>query len=125
MLLVLFNRQTPIARLHQLAATSSEFARTGLQVIATGLDAVEKSAGEEPTPLFAVSVDTNARTALSLFRSPADGGETELLLDRNGDVRARWTAAAAILPDAATLAADAAITSQFSVAAPSHAGHGD
>jgi putative copper export protein/mono/diheme cytochrome c family protein len=124
-LLVLFNRQTPIARLHQLAATSSEFARTGLQVIATGLGAVEKSAGEEPTPLFAVSVDTNARTAISLFRSPADGGETELLLDRNGDVRARWTAAAAILPDAATLAADAAITSQFSVAAPSHAGHGD
>ncbi|MGC2522040.1 MAG: hypothetical protein WA417_05290, partial [Stellaceae bacterium] len=62
--------------------------------------------------------------ALDLFREPDDGGETDLLLDRAGNIRARWTAAGAGgLPDAATLVADAAAAARFPAAPENHAGH--
>jgi hypothetical protein len=62
---------------------------------------------------------------LASFRSPGDGGETELLLDRGGFVRARWTAVNGNLPDAARLADFAKTLARLPVAAPSHPGHSE
>jgi hypothetical protein len=45
------------------------------------------------------------------------------MLDRAANVRARWTAAAGGLPDAATLLADTARVAQFPAAPQNHAGH--
>ena len=96
-LLVLFSKNPPRARLDELATTK-------LQVIA-------------------LNVRSEAGGVLSLFVSPKDGGETELLLDRNGNVRARWTAAGG-LANTDTLVADAAQVARIPVAAANHAGHG-
>jgi putative copper export protein/mono/diheme cytochrome c family protein len=111
-LLVLFSPPVPTARLRALAA------RTGLRVVA--VDTAAPAA--EPTPPIA-QVAPDVAVALALFRPAGDGGAEELLLDRNGAVRARWTAAGG-LPDPGALVADAARAAAFAVAAPSHAGHG-
>jgi hypothetical protein len=59
-----------------------------------------------------------------LFGSHTDGGETELMLDRGSNVRARWTASGAGgLADAATLLADTRRVAAIPVAAANHAGH--
>ena len=123
-LLVLCTGLPPTARLQQLAAAEPALAAAGLHVIAVALDAGPNPALEElPLPLV-VSVAPAVRSMLVLFRTAADRGETELMLDRSGNVRARWTEAPASgLPDSATLAADAIRADQFAVAAPSHAGH--
>ncbi|MBV8122187.1 MAG: hypothetical protein JO081_19880 [Alphaproteobacteria bacterium] len=64
-----------------------------------------------------------ART-LALFLAPADGGETDLLLDRAGRVRARWAASdKSGVPGADTLVADAERVAQFPASPTSHAGH--
>jgi len=73
-------------------------------------------------PPYVVGVAAKVAAALSLFRNDADGGETELMLDRNGNVRARWTAGNIAPPE--TLAADALTVARFAGAAPNHAGHG-
>lgn len=71
-----------------------------------------------------VSVDTHPTEGTFMFRGADDGGESELLLDRNGAVRARWTAAqAAGLPGPDALAAAAARAARFSFSPPIHAGH--
>ncbi|MGH7084911.1 MAG: hypothetical protein ACREFN_07960, partial [Acetobacteraceae bacterium] len=71
-----------------------------------------------------VGAAPEAVAALSLFRTAGDGGETELMLDRNGDVRARWTASApGGLAPPAVLIADAQAAGRIAIAAPSHAGH--
>ncbi len=65
-----------------------------------------------------------SRQALALFRAGDDGGETDLLLDRAGNLRARWTLSGPdALPDPAALAAAAARVAQFPAAPISHAGH--
>ena len=126
-LLVLFGRSALDVRLRQLATDQPRFAAAGLQIVAIGLDhAAETGSEEAGMPRFVARVSTEVKSALALFRMPADGGESELLLDRNGNVRAGWTAAGQEgLPDAATLAADAEAAARFAVAAPSpsHAGH--
>jgi putative copper resistance protein D len=123
-LLVLFAPPTPLVRLRQLAAAGPRLAATGLRVLAVDLSPPAKGRQNERKKLPVVGVSDAVRLALALFRSPKDGGETELLLDRNGDIRARWTAAkAAGLPDMRILAGDAASAARFAVAAPSHAGH--
>lgn len=121
-LLVLFAGPAPTTRLQQLATARSELAGAGLQVMALGIEDETKPGAEDARPL-SVAVDSAARKALAPFRSPSDGGETELLLDRNGGIRARWTAADGNVPDVATLTAQAAHAADFAVAAPSHAGH--
>jgi putative copper export protein/mono/diheme cytochrome c family protein len=109
-LLVLFSSQAPLARLERLQAA-------GVHAIAVDMAPAAKTA-------LAVGVSDDVRAALALFRSPKDGGETELLLDRNAGVRARWTAGeAGGLPDAATLQADTERVARIPVAAPNHAGH--
>ena len=61
--------------------------------------------------------------ALALFRAAEDGGETELMLDRAGNVRASWTSSIPGLAPPGALIADAEQVAQAAVAAPSHAGH--
>jgi len=122
-LLVLFAGPVPVARLQQLAAGRPELAGAGLQVIAVALNGESKPTAEEAAPPLVTGVDSAGRAALALFRAPDDGGETELLLDRDGEVRARWTATGGNPPDAGLLAADAGRVAEFAVAAPNHAGH--
>jgi putative copper resistance protein D len=120
-LLVLFADPAPRARLWQLAAAQPGLAATGLNVVAVRL-ANPRSTPEE-IPLPAVDVSADVIAALALFRTPADGGETELMLDRGGNVRSRWTAKDGNLPDAPILSGDAARVARIAIAAPSHAGH--
>lgn len=98
-LVVLFGRLSPRARLEQLA-------KLKLNVVAVGPDAPK-----------------DVRAALALFRTSKDGDETELMLDRGANVRARWTASGG-LADSNTLLADAARVATIPVAAANHAGHG-
>ncbi len=121
-LIALFGRAPAVGRLALLARAQQRPAPAILQVLAIGLTPVASSESEAPPPLVGVAADVAA--ALDLFREPDDGGETDLLLDRAGNIRARWTAAGAGgLPDAATLVADAAAAARFPAAPENHAGH--
>jgi putative copper export protein/mono/diheme cytochrome c family protein len=117
-LLVLFAAHAPSARLEQLRRLEPRLAATGLHVVAVGLSpSIEKAS-------LIVEVSGDVRAALAPFRSPADGGETEIMLDRGANVRARWTASGAGgLANAATLVGDAARVASIPVAAANHAGH--
>jgi putative copper resistance protein D len=124
-LLVLFAPPIPVERLQQLAAAQPRLGATGLQVlaIALGISPDETSEGSH-TARFVVSVSAEASSALALFRTPADGGETELLLDRAGDVRARWTGnMPGGLATTDLLIADAERVGRLTVVTPSHTGH--
>ena len=125
-LLILFAPPAPAARLAALAAAQPPLAETGLRVVAVALGPSgddRKSTGPPEAP-FVGAVAPTVEAALALFRGTNDGTETELLLDRGGVVRARWTAGGeAGLPDTATLVADARRAARIAVAAPSHAGH--
>lgn len=121
-LLALYGDKVPAARLAALAAARGILATAGLHLIAVPVGRPATAPGTAPLPSFAVTVSATVTKTLSHFRSPDDGGETELLLDRNGDVRARWTAND--VPSIETLAADASRVGRIAVAPPSHAGHG-
>ena len=117
-LLVLFGADAPRARLEQLARLEPRLASAGLHVVAVALDRSTAKAA------LIVEVSDDVRAALGLFRSRADGGETELMLDRGANVRARWTASEAHgLADAATLLRDTVRVASIPVAAANHAGH--
>ena len=117
-LLVLFSTRPPAARLRQLAAWEPRLSAAGLQIIAVGLGS---SATKAP---LAVDVSDDVRSMLGLFTNSGDGGETELMLDRNGSVRARWTAnGKGGLADASTLLSDTVLVARIPVAAVNHAGH--
>jgi putative copper resistance protein D len=123
-LLVLLTPPAPIARLGQLAAAQLLLGTAGLRVVAVGLGTSPKTTFEERGPPFSVGVSSEVASALASFRASADGGETELMLDRAGNVRARWTSAMpGGLAPTATLVAAAERVAQIAVAAPSHAGH--
>lgn len=111
-LLVLFGESAPKSRLKELA-------NLPLRMVAVDLE----KRGESPQLTAKVSDDV--RATLELFRLPNDGGETELMLDRNGSVRARWTAGGKEgLAGGDTLLADAASVAKIPAAAANHAGHG-
>jgi putative copper resistance protein D len=115
-LLVLFTPPAPLARLRELAAA-------GLRVIAVGLSPASEASSEEGLPLV-VGVSPEVIAALALFRADDDGGETELLLDRAGGIRARWTRnmpGGLAAPDG--LAVRAEHVARIAVVAPGHAGH--
>jgi putative copper resistance protein D len=117
-LLVLFSTHAPRARLEQLARLEPRLAPAGLHIVAVAID---RSTAKAP---LIVEVSDDVRVALGLFRSRTEGGETELMLDRGGSVRARWTASrAGGLADAATLLRDAVRVASIPVAAANHAGH--
>jgi putative copper resistance protein D len=118
-LVVLFAGHAPRARLEQLAKLQPRLAAAGLHVIAVALHP-----STEKNPLI-VDVSQDVRETLELFDSPADGGETELMLDRGANIRARWMASGAGgLADPSTLLSDAARVKSIPVAAANHAGHG-
>ncbi|HEY1430286.1 MAG TPA: CopD family protein, partial [Stellaceae bacterium] len=124
-LLVLFAAPVPLARLQQLAAVHSQLSTAGLRMVAIGLS----SAPEETTegarlPPFIVGVSSEVIDMLALFRAADDGGETELMLDRAGNVRARWTGNMPGGPaPLSVLIADAERVARISVTAPDHAAH--
>ena len=122
-LLVLFDGPPPPARLARLAAAQRQFTAAELRVLAVDLARRATLEPETPpSPLVGVSADVAA--SLALFRAPGDGGETDLMLDRAGAVRARWTLSGpGGLPDAKALIADAARVARFAAAPASHAGH--
>ena len=130
-LLALFGQQPSAARLAQLAAAPQQIGG-GLRILAVDLapaptasapaaSARAPGEAEPPAPLVGVSADVAA--ALSLFRA-GNQGETDLLLDRSGNLRARWTGSSpGGLPGAATIAAAALQAARFPAAPVSHAGH--
>jgi putative copper export protein/mono/diheme cytochrome c family protein len=89
-LLVLFVAPVPLERLRQLAAAQSQLGTAGLNVIGIGLAPASEANSAERPPLVA-GVSSAVIEALAMFRAADDGGETELMLDRAGDIRARWT----------------------------------
>jgi hypothetical protein len=97
-----------------------------LRIVAVGLAKPTGKAEASAAPALAavVKVSDDVRTVLALFRSHADGGETELMLDRGAGVRARWTTSGpGGLPESAALIADAVRVASIPVAAANHAGH--
>ncbi len=118
-LLVLSAAHAPRARLEQLAKSEPQFTASNLHVVAVELD---RSTAKAP---LTVEVSDDVRAALGLFRLDTDGGETELMLDRGANVRARWTASGAPgLADVATLLREAVQVARIPVSAANHAGHG-
>lgn len=124
-LLVLFVPPAPVARLQQLAQEQPRFRVVGLNVIAIGLDGSPQGTSERARMLpLVVGVTPEVISSLSLFQAAADGDETELMIDRGGNARARWAQnAPGGLASPGTLIADAERVARISVAAPSHAGH--
>jgi hypothetical protein len=124
-LLVLFVPPVPVERLQQLAAVQPRLGAAGLQVVAAVLATSPDETSEgSHTPPFVVAVSSEASSALALFRAADDGGETELLLDRGGKIRARWTSnMPGGLAPTDVLIGDAERVGRIAVATPSHAGH--
>jgi putative copper resistance protein D len=124
-LILLFDGPPNAGRLAQLTAAHQKLAAAGLQMVAVNL-APGSAAQTGSSPSFSfVAVSPAVAATLRLFRAPGDGGETDLMLDRAGHPRARWSAKSATgLPDADILVADAAQVAQFPAAADNHAGHG-
>jgi len=124
-LLILYGHPVPDARLRQLAAEQPRLAAGGLTVIAVGLRNIKIPLRGGAKPPYVVGVSADVTKSLALFRSGGDGGETELMLDRNANVRARWTASGPrSLAAPSILVADAQRAARFAVAAQNHAGHG-
>jgi hypothetical protein len=123
-LLVLFAPPVPVERLHHLAAVQPLLGAAGLQVVAVGLGTSPDDTSEgNRTPPFVVGVSSEASFALALFRAAEDGGDTELLLDRAANVRARWTSdVPGRLAPTDGLIADSERVRRIAVATPSHAG---
>jgi copper resistance protein D len=124
-LLILYSSPAPAEALAPLAAARRQLAAAGLAVVAVDLGKPPaKFAADEAAPPFVVEITADVAASLRLFAPAAGNGPSELLLDRAGNVRARWTAGSPDgLPDPATLAGAAARVAQFPAAAPSHAGH--
>jgi putative copper resistance protein D len=124
-LLVLFEPPAPIERLQQLTTAQVPFSNVGLRVVAVGLAAPPEGASERRVaPPCVVDVASEVISTLTLFRAVEDGGETELMLDRRANVRARWTSAMnGGVPSPATLVATAQRVARIALAAPSHASH--
>ncbi len=121
-LLALFSGPPPAVRLAQLAAAQKQAAGS-LRILAVDL-APAQAPPEMETSAPLVDVSAGVATTLALFRAGDDGGETDLLLDRAGDLRARWTLSGPdALPDPAALATAADRVAQFPAAPISHAGH--
>ena len=122
-LVMLFGGPPDKPRLAQLAALQKQSAAAGLRILAVGLGSGTAASPEtHALPIVAIAPDVAA--TLALFRTRDEGGETDLMLDRGGNVRARWTTdGAAGLPDAATLVADALRVEKFSARPENHAGH--
>jgi hypothetical protein len=120
-LLALFTDPPPPARLAGLASTQQLFTASAFHVVALELGPTTTNA-ESRAPLVIANADV--KSVLALFRASDDGGETDLLLDRAGDVRARWTASGTGgVATGRALTADVDRLKDIPVGAASHAGH--
>jgi mono/diheme cytochrome c family protein len=120
-LLTVFAATLPPARLAALSELERRLAASGLQVVAIALDPA--LGGTKPHPPLAAAT-TDVRFALAPFRAPDDGGETDLLLDRAGQVRARWTAGGeAGVADQRMLTQALLRVAQLPASGEVHAGH--
>ena len=122
-LLALFEAPPPPARLAQLDAAQSRSGAAPLRIIVVDLAAEAASRAETAPPPPLVTVAPDVAATLKLFRTPADGSETDLMLDRAGNVRARWATGKGGVPDAETLAKDAYLVAQIPASPENHAGH--
>ena len=69
-------------------------------------------------------LSSEVNSTLELFRGTNDGGETELMLHRAGNIRARWPSNIPRGPaPTETLIVDAERIAQTAEAPASHAGH--
>jgi hypothetical protein len=89
-LLVLFAPPAPIPNLRQLAAAQPTLSAARLRIRPIGLSPAPGANSEDGPPLI-VGVSPEAPATLALSSSADDRGETELLLDRAVDIRARRT----------------------------------
>lgn len=95
-LLVLYEPPAPVARLEELAAGQPGLTTAGLRVV--GVKLGDGSDGDEAAPAVVVHVSRKVDKSLALFRVPGSR-ENELMLDRSGNVRLRWTASNLAPPD--------------------------
>ena len=125
-LLILFSSPPSAARLSQLAAARSRLAAVGLSILAVDLgEAPAPFAEAAPAPPFVAAAAADVVASLRLFAPSEPSRAAELLLDRAGNVRARWASESPVgLADPAALAAAAERVARLPAAAPSHAGHG-
>ena len=120
-LLALFSSLPSTKRLAQLLAAQQYSAANALHVVAIELGPADAKA-EARAPL--VMADAGIKSVLAMFDAGDDGGETDLLLDRSGDVRARWTAKGAVgVATSPGLAACVDRIKDISEGSESHAGH--
>jgi putative copper resistance protein D len=124
-LLVLLDTNAAADRLQHIAAMRLQLASAGVQLIAVELGARGSTPSDKRADLSPVEISADVAATLQLFRLPDDGGETELMLDPGGVIRARWTAAAVSpLAPAAELIADAVRVRTMAAVPIGHAGHG-
>jgi putative copper export protein/mono/diheme cytochrome c family protein len=120
-LLAVFGAAVPPARLAALADLQQQLAASGLAILAIELAPATGKVELHP-PLAVAEADVSP--VLALFRAPDDGGETDLLLDRSGQVRTRTSKSGETgLADQRTLAADLARIASVPAAGEEHAGH--
>ncbi|MBV8736302.1 MAG: copper homeostasis membrane protein CopD [Alphaproteobacteria bacterium] len=122
-LLVLCEAPPSAARLAQLDAVQRGSGAAPLRVIVVDLAAQAMSRAETAPSPPPVAISPDVTATLKLFRTPADGPETDLMLDRAGNVRARWATGKGGVPDAETLAKDAYMAAQIPASPENHAGH--
>ncbi len=122
-LLALFEAPPQPERLAQLDTAQSRSGAAPLRIIVVDLAAEAASRAETAPPPPLVTVAPDVAATLKLFRTPADGAETDLMLDRAGNVRARWATGKGGVPDAETLAKDAYLVAQIPASPENHAGH--
>jgi hypothetical protein len=118
-LLVLAASPNTEARLRELAAAQPRLAGKARLI------AVSLVAGAEAGVAPRAAVSEEVGQVLALFRNTQDGGETDLLLDRAGNIRARWTAASGQVPEPETLAAAAARLGRLPAATTTHVHHAE
>ena len=106
-LLVLYTLPASRARMTELARSYDVLTVTGVEVIAVSThDAPEaiRELGASPPVLFPVITDGNA-AIVATYRLLAPGPHAEILIDRQGYVRAIWRGDAGAMPQAAAVQA--------------------
>jgi putative copper resistance protein D len=119
-LLVLYTLPASRARLAQLAESYQTLATLGVEIIAVPTDASPnaiKQLGDNPRALFPV-VTEGAADIVAAYRRFAEAPHVELLVDRQGYIRARWAAPAATTREPNLLLAEVQELNEEKVEAP-------
>ena len=119
-LLVLYTLPASRARLAQLAAGYQTLATLGVEIIAVPTDSSPdaiKQLGDEPRVLFPIATEGSA-DIVAAYRRFADAPHVELLIDRQGYIRARWAARGPAEREVNLLLAEVQELNEEKVAAP-------